>query len=256
MFDTHLHCNFSTDSNMKIEEAVEFSKENKMGLIVTEHMDLKYPVPNKFIFDIPSYFKEYEKFRSENFLLGVEIGMRMNCIDENRNVAYGHAFDYIIGSVHLVNDKDIYYDEYYNNKTKIQAYREYLFYILQCLKQHTFIDSLGHIDYICRYAKYENKELYYEEYKEVIDEILSILISNNIAIEINTRRFENRESINSLIPIYKRYKELGGQFVTIGSDAHFVNKLGKNIKIGFDIAEICNLKVVYFKERKLFYDKI
>ena len=255
MFDTHIHSNFSTDSKMKIGEASQRAQDLNIGIIVTEHMDLLYPVPDKFIFDTEAYFNEYEKIRNERLLLGIEIGMRMDCIEESKDICIHNPFDYVIGSVHIVNGFDIYKEEYYKGRTKDEAYMEYFDCMLKCIKEYDFIDSMGHIDYIARYARYDDKEIYYDRYKETIDEILKYIADNNKAIEINTRRFNDKNAVKNLLPIYKRFSELGGRMVTIGSDAHKVQNIGDNLKTAFDMAEYCNLKVVYFKNRKLYYDK-
>ena len=52
VFDTHLHTEISSDSEMKIDEAIKQAKALNLGLIITEHMDLFYPEDNKFIFDV------------------------------------------------------------------------------------------------------------------------------------------------------------------------------------------------------------
>lgn len=256
MFDTHIHSNFSTDSKMKIEEAIQKAQDLNIGTIVTEHMDLKYPEPKKFVFDTGAYFNDYEKIRNEEMLLGIEIGMRTDCVKESRDICVNNPFDYVLGSVHIVNGFDIYKEEYYKGRTKDEAYMQYFDYMLECIKEYDFIDSMGHIDYIARYARYDDREIYYDRYKEAIDEILKYLADNNKAIEINTRRFNDKNAVKNLLPIYKRFNELGGKMVTIGSDAHTSQSIGYGFKTAFDMAEYCNLKVVYFNNRKLYYDKV
>lgn len=255
MFDSHLHTIFSTDSNMQLKDALCKSKEEGIGLIITEHMDLKYPIKDNFIFDVNEYFKCYSEYRGDELLLGMEMGLRTDCIEENFKLLKEYAFDYIIGSVHLVNGVDIYDQSYYEGKSKYKAYSEYFEYMLSCVKKYTFIDSLGHIDYIARYAKYSDTEVYYKDYRNFIDEILRTVIHNDIVMEINTRRISNKETTGNLLQIYKRFKELGGEYVTIGSDAHRASDIGQNFYIGKEIAEACSLKIVHFKERKIILSK-
>ena len=181
----------------------------------------------------------------------MEMGLRTDCIEENLRLLENHDFDYILGSVHLVNGIDIYDESYYTGKSKQEAYIEYFEYMLSCVKQYTFIDSLGHIDYIARYARFDDKEVYYYDYKNFIDEILRTLIHNDIIIEINTKRLKNKEASYNMLQIYKKFKELGGEYVTIGSDAHTPYDIGQNFQIGKEIAEACSLKIVHFKERKI-----
>lgn len=255
MFDSHLHTTFSTDSRMTLEEALSKAKDLQLGLIVTEHMDLKYPKPNDFIFDVDEYFKKYSCYRNEKLLLGIEMGLRPDCVEENKRLHEKYDFDYIIGSVHLVNGIDIYEKEYYEGRPKLEAYEEYFEYMLKCVKLYDFIDSLGHIDYIARYARYSNNEIYYKDYSDIIDEIMKELIKKDIVMELNTRRLLNKETVENLIGIYKRYGELGGKYVTMGSDSHSADTLGHEFAVGGEIAQICGLKIVHFKERKIIVSK-
>lgn len=253
MFDTHLHTRFSTDSKMEIEEAICRAGELNTGIIITEHMDLKYPVPGKFTFDVDEYFTRYSKFRGQNVLLGIEIGMCEDCLLENRSIESKYDFDYVLGSIHMVDDMDIYYESFYENKSKEKAYNEYFDAMLRCIKLYDFADCLGHIDYICRYSRYEDKEIHYDLFKDKIDNILKAVAETERALEINTRRFQSKKAVDALIPVYKRFKELGGKYVTIGSDAHKDAAIGANFDTAQQIADICGLKSVYFRQRKKEY---
>ncbi len=254
MFDCHIHTNFSTDSSMNIEEVIKASRNNNIGAIITDHLDINYMIPGKFIFNVDDYFKKYSSYRNEKLLLGIEMGMRPDCIEENREISKKYNFDFILGSVHVVESNGSYYDiygnDFYEGKNKKEVYEAYLKCMLQCVREHDYIDSLSHIDYICRYAPYSDSNIYYDEYNELIDEILKELILREKAIEINTRRFEDKKAVAILKKIYKRFNELGGKIVTIGSDAHRSENVDNNIHIAKEFAEECGLKAVYFKERK------
>ena len=253
IFDTHVHTNFSSDSTMLLEEALAVAQKMKIGIITTEHMDLNYPDKSKFNFDIQKYFATYQKYKSDNFLLGIEIGMAKSCIEKNATVAKAAEFDYILGSIHTVDDMDIYYDVFYRNKTKQEAYEAYFKTMLDCIDTHPYINSLGHIDYIARYAKYEDTEIYYQDFLELIDELLKKIIRKNIALELNTRRFNNKNAIENLLVVYKRYHELGGQIVTLGSDAHRYTDIGNSFSLAIEFIKQCKLDIVYFKNQKIHY---
>jgi histidinol-phosphatase (PHP family) len=250
MFDCHVHTKFSTDSKMKIEDALRRASDLNIGLIITEHMDLNYPIEGEFAFDPEDYIREYSKYRNDKLLLGVEMGIREDCFEENKALAQSYELDYIIGSVHVVDNIDLYESKFYEGRKKDEVYAHYLKAMLECVKKYDFIDSLGHIDYIARYARFEDNELYYNEFTEQIDEILKVLIEKEKAIELNTRRIGDTKVVESLIQIYKRYHELGGRIVTIGSDSHIPEHIGFNFGIAKEMVDICNLKMVYFKERK------
>lgn len=253
MFDTHLHTiPFSTDSHMHINELLEKQKGTSNGLILTEHIDYDFPPPNVYDFSPEEYFKTYGNLRNDKLLLGLEVGLQPSVINKNIHLVKSYPFDMVIGSIHAVNGYDLYnitYHEQFNNKE--EAYLEYLKYMLDNIKKFKDFDTLAHIDYICRKAPYKDNELYYSDFPEVIDEILLTLINNNKVIEINTRRFNNKKSIDSLIEIYKRYKTLGGKYVTLGSDSHYANVVFNHFDTAIEMTKECNLTPVYFKERKM-----
>jgi histidinol-phosphatase (PHP family) len=255
LFDTHMHTRFSTDSQMTIEQTLVKAQELNIGIIITEHLDLEYPKPEAFIFDVDEYFHAYAKYRCEQVLLGVEIGMRPECLHDNQKIVEKYSFDYVIGSIHVVDNLDVYYEAFYGSRSKHEVYNQYFDVMAQCLKTYDCIDALGHIDYIARYARYEDPEIYYADFCDHIDAVLTLLAEKQKAIEINTRRLDNKKTIQALLPIYKRFYELGGRWVTIGSDAHRPEDIGKRLDIANEIANRCGLTVVYFKQRKMQYYK-
>ena len=251
MIDTHIHTEFSLDSQMKLHHGLEYASKQAIGMTITEHLDLNYPTGADFTFDIDKYFNDYGRYRDGNLMLGIEIGMQLNCLEENREIVNKYPFDYIIGSIHVAKEQDIYYPKFYADKTKKDAFEQYFLSMIDCLKKYDFIDSLGHIDYISRYANYNDKEIHYHEFNEYINEILKVIVENEKVMEINTRRLSNNEAYNNLIKVYKAYKQIGGKYVTIGSDAHKTEDIGANFILAKNICDICSLKPVYFKNRKM-----
>jgi len=256
MIDSHIHTEFSDDSEMKFEHALMQSRKIGIGMTFTEHLDLKFPPNIDNIFDIDKYFNDYEKYKNSKLMLGIEIGMQENCLEENREIASKYPFDYVIGSIHVANGEDIYYPKFYDRKTKKEAFEQYFQDMAACVKQYEFIDSLGHIDYISRYATYDDKEINYHEFKESINDVLKTIVHSEKVIEINTRRLGDKGAYNNLVNIYKAYNQMGGKYVTIGSDAHYAEDIGKNFKNALDLCQICNLKPVYFIKRKMEYMSI
>ncbi|HWR38733.1 MAG TPA: histidinol phosphate phosphatase [Patescibacteria group bacterium] len=251
--DTHLHTTVSTDSRMTLAEAMDRARQLGLGITLTEHMDLSYPRPDAFLFDVDRYFDAYGAYRSQEVLLGIEVGMRVDCREENRRLAARTDFDYVLGSVHVIDNMDLYDTGFYQERDKPSAYRHYLQAMLECVTTHDFIDSLGHIDYIARYARYDDPELRYSEHAEEIDAVLTALAQREKALEINTRRLDRPDAAVALLQICQRFRQLGGHHVTIGSDAHQPEAIGRGMDAAEEIAERSGLKVVWFRERKPFY---
>jgi histidinol-phosphatase (PHP family) len=238
---------------MPIEEVIKKTRELNIGAIITEHIDMNYPDPSAFKLDVEGYFAEYDAYRNNALLLGIEVGMGIDEVEENRRLVEAQSFDYVLGSIHIIDNIDIYDEIFYQGKSKEEVYNRYFETTLECLQAYDYIDSLGHIDYIARYARFEDREIYYDQHAEYIDEVLKLLIKKGKALEVNTRRLANPVTVNNVASIYKRYGELGGKWITIGSDAHVSGDVGKHFQIALELAQFCNLKPVYYKTRKMQY---
>lgn len=251
IFDSHVHTEISADSEMKADAALQKAAQLGLGLVFTEHEDLDYPGDMEFTFSPEAYWQKYEALRSSKLRLGAEIGLQTGLADRYRVFLAKAPFDLVIGSIHLLDARDIYYPEYYETRSQEQAYHEYFSVMEQTLREHDFVDVLGHIDYIARYAPYDNPELQYSVFREDIDEVLRAAVETNTVLELNTRRLGDRLAMKELVPVYKRYREMGGDFITLGSDAHEPAAVGMAFTAARDFAEACGLAIVTFQERKI-----
>ena len=242
IFDSHSHTKFSADSKMNAADAIARAENLGFGIIFTEHYDFNFPENMDFTFDAVKYFDEYKKFRSEKVKLGVEIGLRKSAREANKNFLAQGNFDLVIGSIHVVDDIDIYNPAYFADKDKMTAYKKYFAAMIEEIAVESF-DVLGHIDYICRVAPYENSEIDEETFKPEVDEVLKILLERGKILELNTRRLNNKIAVDGLKWLYRRYKNLGGEFVTIGSDAHTVNAVGANFDVALNFVESLGLGI-------------
>lgn len=253
LFDTHIHTKFSPDSNMKLSEILEASKEKKLGIIITEHLDLDVQAfinPN-WSLDIENYLSKYSPFRNDSFLLGIEIGLNDNKFSENMMIfeKYKNKLDFIIGSIHTMNGKDIYTTLLTETRDKQKVYSDYLKYMNKKITDYSMFNTLAHIDYICRYAPFEDPEIYYKDFADYFDTIFKNLINNNKCLELNTARLNDKNALDNMINIYSRFKELGGEFITLGSDSHTQTQIGRNFQEAKYLLEKTGLKPVYFKNR-------
>ena len=255
IIDSHIHTKFSTDSNMIIENAISVAKSKNIGLIITDHMDIDYPGGEEFRFDVNEFFNNYEIYRSNNLKLGIELGLNENFLEQNTKISNSHDFDFILGSIHSINGNDIYYDLLNNSPIKKDFFTEYFSNMLNCVKAYNCFDSLSHIDYPSRYCSFDNKEIVLDDNKDIISEIFKTIIAKEKVIELNTNRLNSKEAINTIMEIYKLYHDLGGRYVTIGSDSHIKENIGKNFDVAFNIIEALNLKAVYYNKRKIEYMK-
>ena len=256
IFDSHMHTEVSADSAMKAEVALERAAKLGIGAAFTEHEDMDFPGEKDFTFSPEDYWKKYEALRGkgERLRLGVELGMQEGLAEKNRAFLLRAPFDQVIGSIHTIEGHDLYYADIYKDRAKDDLYRLYLETMARCVRSHgEFIDILAHIDYIARYAAYLDTELTYAAYGEEIDEVLAALIETDTVLELNTRRFDAPQGKASLVPIFRRYRDLGGREVTLGSDAHNAAAIGFAFREAHEMAESLGLRVVTFFARKKEY---
>lgn len=251
IFDSHSHTAFSADSEMKAEDALAAAKAQGLGLVFTEHFDADFPGELDFSFDPEAYWKAYEPLRGEALRLGVEVGMQASTVEKTRAFVKRAPFDLVIGSLHILHGIDIYDKECFDGYEKDAFYREYFRTMAEMLERHDFIDVLGHIDYVARTAPYKNPEVSYGCYAEEIDAVLQTAVHHGAVLELNTRRVGSRRALKELAPIYARYHALGGQYVTLGSDAHKAEVIGANFTAAEDFAHAFDLKLVTFCARKM-----
>ena len=258
IFDNHSHTTFSSDSEMEAAAALEAAARQGLGLVFTEHYDYDYINTKhykemEFRFDAAGYWEKYLPYRGDSLRLGVEIGLSDTSGEANRSFLQGAPFDLVIGSIHIIDMLDLYYPDFYADKSKEEAFGRYLSVMAEMLRQNSYIDVLGHIDYICRYAAYEDKELVYGDFAGAIDEVLRAAVENDVVMELNTRRLGDSRAVQALLPVYRRYRELGGRYITLGSDAHAAENIGMNFRAALEMAEELQLRPVTFRERKMIY---
>ena len=251
IFDSHSHTSFSADSDMTAEDALKAARARGLGIVFTEHLDVDFPGELDFSFDPAAYWKQYEPLRGDNLHLGIEVGMQAGTAEASRAFVTRAPFDLVIGSVHLLRGIDIYEKECFEGREKDELYREYFRTMAEMIACHDFIDVLGHIDYIARTAPYKNPELSYGAFADEIDAVLRTAVAQGVVLELNTRRLGSRRALKELAPIYARYHELGGKYVTLGSDAHGADAIGANFAAAEDFARAMGLSIVTFFARKI-----
>lgn len=253
IFDSHTHTKFSADSDMAAADAVDRARKQGLGIVFTEHLDVDFPGEYDFSFDPEAYWRAYEPLRGKEVRLGVEVGMQRHVVEENKAFIRRVPFDQVIVALHLLDGVDLYYPACYANKDKRTTYSAYLSDMRECLLLHPFGDVLAHIDYITRYTGkiYESPELGYADYREGVDGVLRACIETDTVLELNTRCLGDRHAAKELLPIYARYKALGGRYVTIGSDAHAAEAVGAYFALARDMMKAVGLTPVTFKERRI-----
>lgn len=266
MQDCHVHTNMSHDGKSSFKDYIYIARcKGVDGITFTDHWDTyKNVKTNLETINLNKYYDEYISSVEPDQLttrFGIEVGLRpdIECISDTLNAIQSKDYDYVIGSTHITKGIDISgKTDFFVKRDEVDAMMCYFEDVYESIKTYKdVINAYGHLDYAIRYAirdyglSKDHKVEYYL-YLEILDAILEALIRSNIALELNTSGL--RYGLSEMHPnkeILRRYKEKGGELITIGSDAHRAEDLG----YGFNNAEEVLLGIG-FKEYAIYeYNK-
>lgn len=261
--DCHLHSHHSGDSDAPMEKMILRGIELGLTtLCFTEHNDFNYPAApgepeDLFLLNADSYLYELlglkEKYAGQiKILFGLELGLQPEVFRENAVFARSHEYDFIIGSSHLCHGKDPYYAAFFEGRSDEEAYREYFQSELENIKKFSNYDVYGHLDYVVRYGASKDKDYCYEKYKDILDAILETLLEKEKGLELNTGGIkQGMKDFHPCIDILKRYKELGGEIITVGSDAHAPAHMGEHFDRAAEVLKSCGFQYYTVFDKRL-----
>ncbi len=261
--DSHVHTSTSPDSHGDPAETCQEAIEKGISILtMTEHFECyqtlqpagsegaSYTLPY-----LQKYRETYEKLKERfqgalDLRFGLELGQPHTNPSLSKAALDTFSFDYVIGSGHKVQDLDL--GNYHYTKDNIRTLQEESLAVLSRLANQDDFDCVGHFDLIRRYAGRDGIDADYLPFADKVDEILKTLISRGKGLEINTSGL--RGSLKDTMPalwILKRYRELGGEILTLGSDSHLPKDVGKGIFAAADVAKAAGFSyIAVFKNRK------
>lgn len=245
--DYHVHTEFSDDSVYPMEQVIKDAIAMKMDEICfTDHVDygikedwdcghpIQYRGKNPFAnVNYPLYAAEIRKLQSAygdqiKIKMGLEFGIQMHTISKYETLFHQYPFDFIILSIHQVEDKEFWTQDFQKGRSQKEYNECYYEEMLNIVKSYQNYSVLGHMDLITRY---DQKGVYpFCKIEPVVSEILKTVIENGKGIEFNTsyHRYGLEDTTPSM-EILKLYRKLGGEMITIGSDSHEPEHLGAYI---------------------------
>ncbi len=266
LYDNHNHSQFSFDGwRTSVEKSAESAvRKGLSGICFTDHCDFGTPEmgfenPLKEVFDVVAQQKEIDRVRELqpgiNILKGIEIGVNRECRTQLAEIIAGHDFDQIIASVHYLDGADPFKGEYYVGKDWKEAYSYYLELLFEEMKWlGDRFDIMGHYDYVTRYAPYPMTSILYRDFSDWLDPMLRYLVENGKALEINTKTYQEFNGKTPILDsdILKRYRELGGEIISLGSDSHNPDMPGFNfIHFAGFIKSLGFRYTAHYEKRKL-----
>lgn len=238
--DSHNHTSeFSADAHMTAQELCLSAKAKGLdAVVITEHYELDYPhkLQKAQIFEIDTYFEEFRKWSLQlpeglRLYSGIELGFQSHLSKHYDNLVLKYPFDSVIMSNHLYRGKDPYYFRDCYQKPKNEVYSGYIDEMTEMILSCKEFDIVGHSDYIMRYSSYDDPTMKYADMPESYDRFLKALVQKKKSLEINTRSINKliNKNISNIWPdmeILRKYRDLGGERITLGSDSHDPSTIG------------------------------
>lgn len=236
------------------------------GVCFTDHCDFFVPpmkaqyeeyVPE--VFDVEARNAEIDKVnaicpRDFHVFKGIEIGVQKSERDKIAAHLEKYSFDEIIASVHYLDDTDPFWGGYYEGKTWRYAYDHYLETLYdEMVWLGDRFDIMGHYDYVTRYAPYPECSILYKDFPDILDSMLRYLAENGKALEINTKTYQDFKGRTPVLDknILMRYRELGGEIISLGSDSHDADRVGFNFERTAALVSSCGFRyLAHFDKRK------
>ena len=242
--DYHVHTDYSDDSDYPMEDVVKDAIRLGMDEICfTDHVDYgakvdwdsgeEIPYCNGHAMvnvDYPAYVEEIRSLgerygRRLAIKMGLEFGMQKHTIPQFEALYRRYPFDFIILSVHQIEDKGFWSQEFQQGRTQKEYNERYYEELLYLVRHYQNYSVLGHLDLVLRYDKQGIYPFHYV--KHYVEEILAEVIKNGKGVEINTS--SHRYGVADSTPskqILTMYHEMGGEILTLGSDSHAPAHLG------------------------------
>jgi histidinol-phosphatase (PHP family) len=215
----------------------------------TDHFEFslkRHPIPWERSFN--EYFETINNFKEKyknaiKLTTGAEVGSLWQIARETENFLADKDFEFTLLSVHMIEDYELYMDDFYEDKTRRKAFETYFDAVYKLLGLVNNFSVFGHLDLPRRYYHYKETEFHYAEHADILDAILKLIISKNRGLEINTAgfRYAFREC-HPALAILRRYKEFGGEILTIGSDAHSKESVGRYFNESLEVAKKAGFK--------------
>ena len=261
MFDFHMHSRVSFDGHDTGLTLAQAALDRGLKEICfTDHLDYD-PLDQMgcMAFDTAAYNAEYDHLEVPGLTIrrGMEFGMTADNVEQFQKDLQRRPFDFVLGSIHFVDDLDVYFEPWWHGKTVFQAERRFLEATLECVRLHDDFDVLAHLTYISKtHCHPAPRPLPYAEHRELIDEILKVLAAKGKGLEMNSSGVDRCGGFLPTADFFRRFKEFGGEIITIGSDAHKADRVGQYSLEACGILKDIFGYVCTFENRKPVFHKL
>jgi histidinol-phosphatase (PHP family) len=222
----------------------------------SEHFDLHPGEPCRDWFRPEPWWEEIQHCRAQfadNLVIraGIEVGEPHLFTEATAQMLARLPFDYVIGSLHWVGRDSVFDINYFKTRDADLAYGAF-FVELERMTRVGGFDILGHFDVPIRTAHAVYGSYAPADFEDLIRPVLRNCIRNGIALDLNTSALRSRVKVlTPNLDILRWYVELGGERVTLGSDAHKPGDVGSHLDIAISTARAAGIQyLTYFEQRQ------
>ncbi len=255
--DLHMHTAYSVDAKAPQSTADKVRACIAHGLDIvglTDHWDYfrgRGPSENR---DVEACLRDAwaakRQFAGEiEVLVGLEIG-EIYADPAADEFIRTHEFDMVIGSLHTMpNDLDIYFHDFAH--LDCDAFLQAYFDELIKMERHGGFDVLAHIDYPLRVMRHGDYVPSFDQYMDRVREVLRECISRGYALELNAAGLASwQKKVGPPQNILYEYRRMGGERISIGSDSHTLDSVGRGVdRCAMNAAEAGFAAVTVFRGR-------
>lgn len=255
--DQHVHSKYSMDSTQELEPYIK--KANELGcsyFVTTDHFDFDLVEHHtNWTVDYLSLKKELEelqkKYPNITMLLGIEMGYRRDRLDDICAQLTRENYDVVNLSIHDNEYADFYWEKYFAKYGIDQLMHIYFDEMIEATSSFFNYDVLSHIDYGFKTVYLMDNHYQISRYEDKLKMVMKNLIQNHKALEINTKVQEAIHDDEHTKYLLRLYRSLGGEKLTLSSDAHSVQRYQSSFEHYKKIMKECGFDhLVYFVKRK------
>ncbi len=254
--DAHLHTDRSTDSDVPIDDYGAAAVARRIAeLAITDHIDFDPRGPNHAPDDAER--ERLVRAAAERWAplgvairFGLEVSWESDREDEIRAYLAGHPYDFVIGSVHITPDSPYHVSrvERWVAGRSIDEIVAPYFAEVEAAARSGLFDTLGHLDFVKRYVASHLEPAAFAERLDLYDPILRALVESGTGLEVNTSGL--RQAPRDTYPgpaVVARFRELGGERLSAGSDAHRLDWFAHGLEDGYRIAAEAGFDALAFR---------
>ena len=255
--DAHLHTVQSPDADVAIDShAAAAVARGIREIAITDHLDFEPSAP-AYAFagytDRERYVREgAERWADAGLTIrfGVEVTWQARHADAIREHLRTHAYDYAIGSVHVMRDDPYVADRvvsWVSGRSLAEIVAPYFAEVLGAIRSGLF-DTMGHLDFVKRYLAPHITPADLAAVPELYEPLLTALVETGTSLEVNTSGLRQAPGETYPAPwAVARYRELGGRRVTVGSDAHVARSFAFGLGRGYGVAAGAGFDTIAFR---------